>query len=200
MFWPAPAIVNEVLLDERIDENPCPSLPKPENMARAANRLRQQLRPEDPTDLAFEISEENIPDDFLKADVCIQSKRHLVLPTSQQLQQLVKAKNWYVDRTFKLCSQPFSQLFTINAFVKSGDQAKQVPPPVCHHVVEEKAKLPCRTARGAEHTSLATSCEKNNVRLRVCSVDSPQAVATRRLSTRMPVPLDANVVEKGRHQ
>ena len=128
MFRPAPAIVNEVLLDERIDENPCPSLPKPENMARAANRLRQQLRPEDPADLVFEFSEENIPADFLEADVCIQSKRHLVLPTSQQLQQLVKAKNWHVNRTFKLCHQPFSQLFTINAFVKSGDQAKQVPP------------------------------------------------------------------------
>ena len=127
LFRPAPAIVNEVLLEERIDENPCPSLPKPENMARAANRLRQQLRPEDPTDLAFEIAEENIPADFLKADVCIRSKRHLVFATSQQLQQLVKAKNWYVDGTFKLCRQPFSQLFTINAFVKSGDHAKQVP-------------------------------------------------------------------------
>ena len=127
LFRPAPAIVNEVLLEERIDENPCPSLPKPEYMARAANRLRQQLRPEDPTDLAFELSEENIPADFLKADVCIQSNRHLVFATRQQLQQLVKAKHWYVDGTFKLCRQPFSQLFTINAFVKSGDQAKQVP-------------------------------------------------------------------------
>ena len=96
-------------------------------MARAANRLRQQLRPEYPTDLAFEISEENIPADFLKADVCIRSKRHLVFATSQQLQQLVKAKNWYVNGTFKLCCQPFSQLFTINVFVKSGDQARQVP-------------------------------------------------------------------------
>jgi len=69
LFRPAPAIVNEVLLKERIDGNACPSLLKPENMARAANRLRQQLRPEDPTDLELEISEENIPVDFLKADV-----------------------------------------------------------------------------------------------------------------------------------
>ena len=96
-------------------------------MARAANRLRQQLRPEDPTDLAFEISEENIPTGFLKADICSRSKRHLVFATNQQLQQLVQAKNWYVDGTFKLCGQPFSQLFTINAFVRSGEQAKQVP-------------------------------------------------------------------------
>jgi len=87
LFRPAPAIVNEVLLEERIDENPCPSLPKPENMARASNRLRQQLRPDDPTDLEFEISEDNITDDFLKADLCIHSKRHSVFATSQQLQQ-----------------------------------------------------------------------------------------------------------------
>ena len=78
LFRPAAALVNKVLLEERIDENPCPSLPKPENMARAANRLRQLLRPEDPTDLAFETSEENIPADFRKADVCIRNKRHLV--------------------------------------------------------------------------------------------------------------------------
>ena len=96
-------------------------------MARAANRLIQQLRPEDPTDLAFEISEENIPADFLKADVCIRSKRHLVLASSQRLQQLVKVKNWYADGTFRICRQPFNQLFTINPFVKSSDQAKQVP-------------------------------------------------------------------------
>jgi len=50
-----------------------------------------------------------------------------VFATSQQIQQLVKAKNWYVDGTFKLCRQPFSQLFTINAFVRSDEQAKQVP-------------------------------------------------------------------------
>ena len=78
-------------------------------MARAANRLRQQLRPEDPTDLAFDISEENIPAGFLKGDVCSRSKRHLLFATNQQLQQLVLAKNWYVDGTFKLCRQPFTQ-------------------------------------------------------------------------------------------
>ena len=109
-------------------------------MARAANRLIQQLRPEDSTDLEFEISEENIPADFLKADVCIRSKRHLVLASSQQLQQLVKVKNWYVDGTFRICRQPFNQLFTINPFVKSSDQAKQVP--LLFVVMSGKKKLP----------------------------------------------------------
>lgn len=51
LFKPASAIVNKVLLDEIPDDDPCPAIAKPENMARAANRLRQQLRPEDPTDL-----------------------------------------------------------------------------------------------------------------------------------------------------
>ena len=37
------------------------------------------------------------------------------------------AKNWYIDRTFKLCKRPFEQLLSINRFVKSGDCTKQVP-------------------------------------------------------------------------
>ena len=48
LFKPGSAIVNKVLLDEIPDDDPCPAIAKPENMARAANRLRQRLRPEDP--------------------------------------------------------------------------------------------------------------------------------------------------------
>ena len=59
LFKPVSAIVNKVLLDEIPDDDPCPAIAKPENMARAANRLRQQLRPEDPTDLQFKLSKES---------------------------------------------------------------------------------------------------------------------------------------------
>ena len=38
LFKPASAIVDEVFLDN-LDDRPCPSLPKPANLARAANRL-----------------------------------------------------------------------------------------------------------------------------------------------------------------
>ena len=59
LFKPASAIVNKVLLDEIPDDDPCPAIAKPENMARGANRLRQQIRPEDPTDLQFKLSKES---------------------------------------------------------------------------------------------------------------------------------------------
>ena len=200
MFRPAPAIVNEMLLEDENDENPCPSLPKPEYMARAVNRLREQLRPEDPTDLMFEISEESIPADLLKADVCIQSKQHLVFATRQQLQQLVKAKNWYVDGTFKLCRQPFSRLFRISAFVKSGDQAKQVP--LLFVIMSGRRKRDYRAILQEVLNILPSPPAVRRITLdfKACTVDSPQAVATWRHSTRMPVPLDASVVEKGKHQ
>ena len=53
--------------------------------------------------------------------------RHLIFATDQQLTQLAASKSWYVDGTFKLVSRPFQQLLSINAFVRSGDCAKQVP-------------------------------------------------------------------------
>ena len=68
IFKPATAIVNEVLLEELTDE-PCPSLPKPINLVKAANHLRQRHRPSDPVDLEFELQTEHIPDDFLRRDV-----------------------------------------------------------------------------------------------------------------------------------
>ena len=44
LFKPAMVIVNEVLMEE-ITEAPCPNLPKPVNLAKAANYMRQRLRP-----------------------------------------------------------------------------------------------------------------------------------------------------------
>ena len=68
LFKPAMAIVNQVLMEEMTDA-PCPSLPKPLNLAKAANYLRQQLRPSDPTDLNFEVDSNHIPEGFLRGDI-----------------------------------------------------------------------------------------------------------------------------------
>ena len=96
------------MLLEQLGEQPCPGLSKPDNLARAANRLRQTQRPRDPEDLDFELQEEHIPDGFLRADIRKHGQRHLVFATDQQLEYLSKAKSWYIDGTFKLCDAHFS--------------------------------------------------------------------------------------------
>ena len=115
-----------VLLEE-LAEAPCAALPKPEYIARAANRLRQKLRPEHPRDLDFELVVDCIPDGFLRADIEVKDRRHLLFARQEQLTILARAKTWYVDGTFKLVRHPFKQLLTVNAFVRSGEYAKQVP-------------------------------------------------------------------------
>lgn len=70
LFKPATAIVNEVLLEELTDA-PCPSLPKPEHLARAANYLRQRLRPSDPKELDFQLDPDHVPDNFLRKDITV---------------------------------------------------------------------------------------------------------------------------------
>ena len=51
----------------------------------------------------------------------------MIFATSQRLDLLDRPNSWYVDATFKLCHQPFSQLLTVNLFIKADDYTKQVP-------------------------------------------------------------------------
>ena len=91
------------------------------------HRLRQNSRPKDPVDLDFSLEEDHIPDGFFQADVTVKGRRHLVFAIEKQLQFLSKAKTWFIDGTFKLCRHPFTQLWTINAYVRCEDNVKQVP-------------------------------------------------------------------------
>ena len=53
--------------------------------------------------------------------------RHIIFDTAPMLELLARAKVWYLAATFKVVKYPFSQLFSIHAFVKHGAACKQVP-------------------------------------------------------------------------
>jgi len=92
-----------------------------------ANRVRGKQRPEEPTDLEFTIDDRHVPEGFLRADVSVNDRRHLVFANDQQVALLSKAKTWYVDATFRVVNTPFTQLFSVHGCVKSGGSVKQVP-------------------------------------------------------------------------
>ena len=94
-YQPAGMIVEQVLL-EQLGQAPCPAMPKVTNLARQANRKRQKSYPVEPSDLEFELNPQQMPSNFLKADVKVRHRRHLVFSTSDMLSFLAKSKQWYV--------------------------------------------------------------------------------------------------------
>ncbi|XP_044163204.1 uncharacterized protein LOC122947722 isoform X2 [Acropora millepora] len=116
----------QVLLEE-MSTAPCPAMSKPVHLARAANRLRQSNRPADPTSIDFDLREDVLPENFLRADITTRNGRHLIFASDEQLNTLREARTWYIDGTFKLVRRPFQQLLSVNAFVRKEECAKQVP-------------------------------------------------------------------------
>ncbi|XP_066269846.1 uncharacterized protein [Branchiostoma lanceolatum] len=140
-LFKAAAIVDDVLL-EKLGDAPCPSLRKSVHLARAANRHRKKLRPEEPKNLDFIIDEDMqkpvddddedyVPPTLLRGDVRVRvggtKRQHLIFAADTQLIHLSKEKTWYMDSTFKLNRAPFTQLHSISAFVKKDDCMKSVP-------------------------------------------------------------------------
>jgi hypothetical protein len=130
VFRPTTALVEDVLLST-MSNKPCQSLPTVFNIARSANRARQSLRPRDPLDLKFILADNFIPAGFLKSDIVHHGRRHLLFATDNALTILAKAKTWYMDGTFDVVGQPFKQLYSFHAFVRSGECCKQVPLAFC---------------------------------------------------------------------
>ncbi|XP_063053962.1 uncharacterized protein LOC134448133 [Engraulis encrasicolus] len=116
----------EEALDLLNKDEPLPDVCR-DSLARAANRARATLRPKHPADLAFQLDMGHIPNGFLRRDIQLEGRRHLIFATDHQLTVLSDALTWYMDGTFKTARDPFKQLFTIHSFIHSGDSMKQVP-------------------------------------------------------------------------
>jgi len=97
------AEIAETVIQRHVQPNvPCPALSSVYNIARAANRRRHKTRPRHPQDLDFSLQRDRLPDDFVRRDVRVGARHHLVMATDLQLGMLAKAKTWYIDGTFKV--------------------------------------------------------------------------------------------------
>lgn len=94
---------------------------------RNANRVRQSARPHEPDDLTFTLDMDHVPANFFRQDVRVGQRRHLLFASDEQLRLLSAARQWFVDGTFYVVNPPFTQLFTIHAFMKKDGEIKQVP-------------------------------------------------------------------------
>ena len=70
---------------------PLPALKNLEFLARAANRYQQKKRPIEPKSLDFDINEDHIPADFLKSDIEVDGRRHLLFATENMLHLLKRS-------------------------------------------------------------------------------------------------------------
>ena len=119
--------MNNALRDHLPSDAPTDALPKVDTLIRQANKRRQGSRPANPTTLDFEVKHDAIPQDFLKEDIMVDNRRHLIFFTPLIMMLLSSAKEWYIDATFKSVGAPFTQLWSIHAFITQGDCMKQVP-------------------------------------------------------------------------
>ena len=101
-------------------------MPATNNLARAVNHSRKKQCPIDHRNL----DSTSIGVQFLKGDIWVDHKRHIILASAYQ-RLLTTSVHWFGDGTFKLVKAPFTQLWSIHAFVKHGIIVKQVPLMFC---------------------------------------------------------------------
>ena len=73
----------------------------------------------------------HVTDGFLHKDICIDDVRRLIFAINLQMSTLMRAKIWYVDAMFHVVQCPFTQIFTVNAFVCHSESTKQLPLVMC---------------------------------------------------------------------
>ncbi|XP_050393171.1 uncharacterized protein LOC126826808 isoform X1 [Patella vulgata] len=129
-----PSIAESVMASVGSVNEPVYSRPPLAALIRSVQRTRQTLRPNDPVDMSSPLDEDFIDSNapgFYQKRVKVGERRHHIFATEDQLRLLAKAKTWYMDATFRVINKPYSQLFSIHAFVKAGETTKQVPLVFC---------------------------------------------------------------------
>ena len=75
-------------------------------MARAVNHSRKTQRPIDPRNFDFDMDSTSIGVEFLKGDIWVDHKRHIILESDYQLRLLATSVHWFVDGTVKRVKAP----------------------------------------------------------------------------------------------
>ena len=125
--FPAPQEIVDNLLRHR-EDLPGTHVPDIQNLKKAINRARAKARPAPPPfdDPLFPVAEDFFAPGFYRGAIFAGRRhpaQHLSFCTDIQLRELNKCK-WYVDGTFKIIAPPFTQPWTISAFIKN-DKGKR---------------------------------------------------------------------------
>ena len=92
---------------------------------RIINRKRQNCRPNQIKSINCAVNENDFPPNFFRGSITLDGALHLMFASDKQLTLLAHAKSLYLDATFKLVRKPFSQLFSIHAFVQNNGNIAQ---------------------------------------------------------------------------
>jgi len=84
-----------------------PTCPGKRNLARQVNKKCQNVLANNPDNLDFELQQQFTTDGFLKGDVIVEYKRHIILATDPMLALLSQAWCWFIEGTFYLILPPF---------------------------------------------------------------------------------------------
>ena len=97
-------------------------MPKLATLSRAISNARSAVRPPNPADDPDStIDAAYFMPEFYREEVKGEGgSRHLIFGGVKELRYLAWCKRWYIDATFKIVSRPFTQLLTVNGFLKSA--------------------------------------------------------------------------------
>lgn len=151
------------------------------------------MRSEDPPDLAFEMLEENSY--WVPESRCVYSQQAALGVHNQPAASAASASKKMVrGQDFQTLLPALQSAVQHQHLCDEWQAGETGSSPVYPNVWKEKVGVQC-SSTSAEFTSLATSSEKDYLRLQECSLDSLQGVTTQHLTPRMSIPLDTSVVQ-----